>query len=128
MKKVNFWALRIIPAIILLQTLFYKFTAAPESVHIFSSLGMEPYGRIGSGVAELIASVLLLIPRTSWLGALMGLGIMAGAILAHLFKLGIEVQGDGGALFAMALIVFLCCAVIAWKERENIPILKKLFN
>ena len=89
------WALKIIAAIILLQTLYFKFTGAPESVYIFTTLGIEPWGRIGSGVAELIASILLFIPRTTWLGAGLALGTMLGAIGSHLVKLGIEVQGDG---------------------------------
>ncbi|MFX6288831.1 DoxX family protein, partial [Acinetobacter baumannii] len=82
----------------MLQTLFFKFTAAPESVFIFSTLGIEPWGRIGTGIAELIASVLLLIPSTTVFGALLAMGIMGGAIVSHLAVLGIEVRGDGGQL------------------------------
>lgn len=122
------WPVRIVAAIILLQTLFFKFTAAPESVYIFSKLGVEPFGRIGSGVAELIAAILLLIPRTSWAGAVLGLGIMAGAILSHLTILGIDVQGDGGYLFALALITFVCCAIEAFLKRAQIPILNKIVS
>ena len=92
------WILRLLVAAILVQTLFFKFTAAPESVHIFSTLGAEPWGRIGSGVMELIAAVLLLIPRTVAKGALLALGVISGALLSHVFVLGIEVQGDGGLL------------------------------
>lgn len=106
------WAARLIAAIILLQTLYFKFGAAPESVYIFSRLGIEPWGRIGAGVAELITSVFLLIPRTSWLGALTGMATMLGAIGAHLTVLGIEVLDDGGYLFFLALIVLLSCAVV----------------
>ena len=129
MKKNNFlhWALRIIPALIFLQTLFFKFTAAPESVYIFETLGMEPAGRIGSGIAELIAAILLLIPRTTWMGAVLGLGVISGAILSHLTKLGIEVQGDGGLLFGLAIAVFICCAILTWQHRHQIPILKNIF-
>ena len=97
------WVLRIVPAAIMLQTLFFKFTGAVESIYIFSQLGLEPIGRYGSGVAELIASTLLLIPRYSVWGAALALGVMGGAILAHLFVLGIEILGDGGQLFYMAL-------------------------
>src|SRR5438874_13744844 len=97
------WLLRIAAAIILLQTLFFKFTAAPESVYIFTKVGAEPWGRIGSGVVELIAAILLIVPRTTWMGAVLGMGVMAGAIASHLSILGIEVQGDGGLLFALAL-------------------------
>lgn len=122
------WVCRLVAAIIMLQTLYFKFTAAPESVYIFSNLGIEPVGRIGSGVGELIASILLLIPATSWLGALMGLGVISGAIFFHLTKLGIEIQGDGGLLFGYAVVVFVCCAVVAWISRHQIPVIKTLFN
>lgn len=114
------WALRIIAAAILLQTLYFKFTGAPESVYIFTTLGIEPWGRIGSGVAELIASILLLIPRTTWLGAGLALGTMLGAIGSHLTKLGIEVQGDGGQLFILAVVVTVCAAGLLWLEREAV--------
>jgi uncharacterized membrane protein YphA (DoxX/SURF4 family) len=117
--------LRIAAAVILLQTLYFKFTAAPESVYIFSTLGIEPYGRIGSGIAELIASVLILIPRTTLLGAILGIGVMAGAILSHLLFLGIEVQSDGGTLFVLALITFICCSLLFFLNRKEIPNLLK---
>ena len=120
------WILRILPALILLQTLYFKFTGSPESMFIFSKLGMEPYGRIGTGVAELIASVLLLIPRTTWIGALLSMGIIAGAILSHLFVLGIEIMDDGGYLFILGIIVFVCSASLVWMYRKNIPVLNRL--
>ncbi len=119
MKTILLKLLRIIPAIILLQTLYFKFSGAPESVYIFSTLGIEPYGRIGSGIAELIAAVLLLIPKTIWMGALLSLGVISGAIISHLTILGIEVQGDGGYLFALALVVFVCSAAVLFQEKEN---------
>ncbi|TMU56237.1 DoxX family membrane protein [Flagellimonas algicola] len=112
MKNIISWILRLVAAIILLQTLFFKFTGAPESIYIFEQVGMEPWGRYGSGVVELIASVLLLWPRTVGLGALMGIGVISGAIFFHLTSLGIEVQGDGGLLFYLAVIVLLCCAIL----------------
>lgn len=119
------WLFRLTAAIILLQTLFFKFTAAEESVYIFSTLGMEPYGRIGSGIVELIAAILILIPRTTLLGALMGAGVILGAILSHLFVLGIEVKNDGGELFVLAIITFLCCiALIYWNKNRLINLLK----
>lgn len=118
------WAVRLIAAIILLQTLYFKFTGAEESIYIFTTVGMEPWGRIGSGVAELIASVLLLIPSTVWLGALMSLGVMSGAIFFHLTKLGVEVQGDGGLLFYLALIVTGCSLIALYLHRKQIPFLK----
>lgn len=115
-----FWILRIVVAVILVQTLYFKFTASEESVYIFSSLGIEPYGRIGTGIAELITVILILIPRTSLLGAVMGCGVMLGAIFAHLFVLGIEVKNDGGTLFILALITFLCCVILILKERTRL--------
>ncbi len=111
---------KIIAAGIMLQTLYFKFTAQPESVYIFSTLGIEPFGRIGSGIGELIASILLLIPAISWIGAILGIGIMAGAIASHLTILGIVVQDDGGQLFIMALVTFLCCLFVLFYEREKV--------
>ena len=118
------WVLRIITAVVLLQTLFFKFTAAPESVYIFETLGLEPHGRIGIGILELIAGILILIPRTSWMGALLALGIISGAIFSHLTQLGIVVQEDGGLLFGLAIIVFICSAILVWLDRKKIPVLK----
>ena len=118
-KVILSWALRLVAAIILLQTLFFKFSAAPESVYIFSQLGIEPWGRIGTGIAELIVSILLLISRTAWIGALGSLGVISGAIVAHLTQLGIVVQGDGGALFFMALVVFASSLGVLYLHREE---------
>lgn len=118
-KNIGIWIVKLLVAFILLQTLPYKFNAAPVSVYIFSELGMEPWGRIGTGVLELIASILILIPRTTLYGALLGLGLMSGAIFFHLSKLGIEVQNDSGKLFMMALIVFAVCIFLIsleWKQ------------
>jgi len=106
------WALRILGALILLQTLFFKFSGAEESVYIFSTLGMEPWGRIGSGVLELIASILILYPRTTFIGAALGAGLMSGAIFFHLTKLGVVVREDGGQLFIYALLVFISCVLL----------------
>lgn len=100
------WGITLLVALILLQTLFFKFSAAAESVYIFTTVGIEPYGRIGSGIAELIAALLLLYPATRWVGATLAIGVMAGAIMSHLTILGIEVLGDGGELFFLALLVF----------------------
>src|SRR5207245_2012392 len=115
--------LRITAAIILLQTLFFKFTGAPESVYIFTKVGAEPWGRIGSGVVELIAAILILTPRFTWLGSLLAMWVMAGAILSHLTVLGIEVQGDKGLLFALALIVFVCSTANLLLHRSEIPVI-----
>ena len=117
------WVLRLVAAGILLQTLFFKFTAAPESVYIFTTLGIEPWGRIGSGVAELVASVLLLMPRTVAYGALLSLGVISGAIVSHLTKLGIALTavGDHGELFALALVVFTCSLATLVLHRHELP-------
>ncbi len=114
------WILRGAAAVILGQTLFFKFTGAPESVYIFTTLGAEPVGRIGSGIMELIALSLLLWPRFSFIGAALALGVMSGAIFSHLTKLGIEVQGDGGLLFALALTVWSCSAILLWDARVQV--------
>lgn len=115
------WALQLLVAGILLQTLFFKFTGAAESVYIFSTLGAEPWGRIGSGVVELIAAILLLVPATTTVGAAVALGVMVGAIMTHLTVLGIEIQGDGGLLFYLALTVFVASAIILLLRRAEIP-------
>ena len=113
------WIVRLVAAGVLLQTLFFKFSGAPESVYIFTALGMEPWGRIGSGVVELVASGLLLWTGTAGLGGLLASGLMAGAIFSHLTKLGIEIQGDGGLLFGLAWVVFLCSlATVALHRAE----------
>ena len=119
MKKIIL-ILRLVAAAILFQTLYFKFTGAPESKFIFSTLGLEPWGRLGSGVGELVASVLLLLPQTQLIGALMALGIISGAILSHIFVLGIVVQGDGGLLFALALTVFACASGILLLQFKDI--------
>jgi hypothetical protein len=116
------WLLRLVVAAILLQTLFFKFSAAPESVYIFKTLGLEPWGRIGSGVAELFAAVLLLVPATTALGALLALGVISGAVVSHLTRLGIEVQGDGGLLFGLALVVLFGSAAILLLHRRSLPL------
>lgn len=131
MKKstnIILWVLRIVVAFILVQTLFFKFSAAPESVYIFETVGIEPWGRIGSGVVELIASILLLIPKTTWAGAVLTLGTISGAIFFHLTKLGIEVKGDGGQLFIMALVVFFSALVILLLTRKQIPLFSRLLK
>jgi len=115
----------IIAAIILLQTLYFKFTAHPDSVYIFSTLGVEPYGRIGLGIMELIAGVLLIVPRTTVIGALLALGLIFGAVASHLFILGIEVQNDGGALFMLALAVLATSAITIILRKDELLELKK---
>jgi putative oxidoreductase len=121
------WCLQLLVAIILLQTLFFKFSAAPESVYIFTQVGAEPWGRIGSGVAELIAAVLLLIPATAVFGAVMSLGVITGAVISHLAILGIEVMDDGGLLFALAIIIWIASAIIVVLRRSELPVLGARF-
>jgi putative oxidoreductase len=118
-KKYISLVLRLVAAVILLQTLYFKFTAQPESVELFTKLGVEPWGRIGTGIIELAASILLLFPSTVIIGALLGVGLMGGAILSHLAVIGIESKGDGGQLFMLAIIVLLCCftTLILHKEK-----------
>lgn len=111
MRKIIIWVLKIVIAVILLQTLSFKFTAHPQSVYIFSKIGLEPYGRIGIGIMELIAVILLFIPKTTWLGAGLSAGLMAGALFFHLTSLGIEVDGDI-FLFLYALIAFVASILL----------------
>jgi uncharacterized membrane protein YphA (DoxX/SURF4 family) len=122
-KTIFTWLLRVVAALILLQTLFFKFTGAPESVYIFSKVGLEPWGRIGSGVAELIAAILILFPPTTWLGAGLALAVMVGAIFSHLTILGIVVMDDGGLLFGLALAVAVCSTVLLFLQRRRLPII-----
>ena len=119
-KNIAMWILRIVSAYILLQTLRFKFGAEPESVYIFTKVGMEPWGRIGSGIVELIASLLILFPRTTAWGAGMAIGTMSGAIFFHLTKLGIDVMGDHGQLFYMAIATWVSCAILLWVYKEQL--------
>jgi len=135
------WGCRIVAAIILLQTLFFKFTAAPESVYIFTKLGafihtylpfasigtVEVSGRIGSGIMELIAAVLLLTPRLVWAGAILAMAATGGAIVSHLTFLGIEVQGDKGLLFFLAIAVLVTSVIALFLHRLQIPVFGKRF-
>jgi len=125
MKKIISLILRIIIAVILIQTLRYKFTAHPDSVYIFTKVGLEPYGRIAIGIFELIAAILILIPKTIWIGTLLTLGIISGAIVMHLTNLGIEINGDGGMVFYMAIFVFTLSLVILWMNRKSLPFVGK---
>jgi hypothetical protein len=135
------WVCRIVAAIILLQTLFFKFTAAPESIYIFTKLGTfihsyvpiasigagEVSARIGSGTMELIAAVLLLTPRFVWAGAVLAMAATGGAMVSHLTFLGIEVQGDKGLLFFLAMAVFVTSAIALFLHRTQIPVMGKRF-
>jgi putative oxidoreductase len=132
-KKLNIisWICRLVVAVILFQTLFFKFTGAEESKYIFSTVltpATEVFGRIGSGIVELIAVLLILMPRTVWLGALLSLGTISGAIFSHLTLLGIEVKGDGGLLFGLAITVFVFSAVILLLHRRELPLVGQIFQ
>ncbi|MBE8401644.1 DoxX family protein [Leptospira borgpetersenii] len=127
-KKLLLYCLRTIVAFILLQTLFYKFTGASESVAIFSKLGVEPWGRIGTGILELVASILLFLPGWNWLGSFLGLGLMSGAVFSHLFVIGIEQDNDGGLLFLLALGNAILCILLLWLEKDILTtVLRKRF-
>lgn len=127
MKNIVF-GLRAVTALILIQTLWFKFTAHPDSVYIFTKIGLEPSGRIGIGIMELLAGIMLLIPRAVWLGAGMTVGIIGGAIFMHLTKLGIEVNGDNGSLFYLAVVTFIFGAIILFVHRKEIPIIGEKFQ
>jgi putative oxidoreductase len=122
------WALQLIVAGILLQTLFFKFTGAAESVYIFSTLGVEPWGRIGSGIVELFAALLLLTPALAPYGAALTMGVMSGAIVSHLTILGIDVKGDGGLLFGLALTAFVGSLAVLFIRRAQIPVIGRLWS
>jgi putative oxidoreductase len=125
------WICRAVVAIILLQTLFFKFSGAEESKYIFSTLmgaENEAVGRIGSGLIELVAVILLLIPSLTWLGAIIALGTISGAIFSHLTKLGIIVKDDGGLLFILAIVVFVLSGIVLFIHRADVPILGNILQ
>ncbi|WP_407527082.1 DoxX family protein [Lacibacter sp. MH-610] len=119
-QQILLWVLRILAALIMVQSLFFKFSASEESVYIFTTVGMEPWGRIATGTAELIAAILLLWPKTTVWGAVLAAGVMSGAIFFHLTSLGIVVKEDGGQLFIYALIVFIASLILIWYHKEQL--------
>ncbi|MFM9908665.1 MAG: DoxX family protein [Chitinophagaceae bacterium] len=123
--QIALWVLRLLAAVIMIQTLYFKFTGHEQSVALFTELGMEPWGRIGTGVFELIASLLILYPRTTGIGAVLGLGLMSGAIFFHITKLGLDFGGDYG-LFIYALIAFICCLLLVVYSKNQILKLLKI--
>ena len=129
MNKYFILVLKVIAAFIMLQTLFFKFTGAQESIDLFTEVAGkdEVFMRIGTGVLELIASILIFIPKTTWIGALLAVGIMFGAILSHITILGVEFNNDGGALFYSAITTFIASGIILFFDRRNIPIIGKNF-
>lgn len=124
-KNIISWVLRLTVAIILLQTLYFKFTAHPDSVHIFSALGIEPWGRIGLGIVELITALLILTPKTKIIGMINSLGIIIGAVFSHLLVLGVTVGNDGGSLFTLAIIVFIASTLFLILHKTEVLILLK---
>jgi hypothetical protein len=127
MKNIISWVLRLTVAIILLQTLYFKFTAHPDSVHIFSALGVEPWGRIGLGIIELITAILILLPNTKIIGITTSLGIITGAVFSHILVLGLNVSDDGGGLFTLAIIVFIASLGFLILNKEEVLSLVKKF-
>ncbi|MEM7573425.1 MAG: DoxX family protein [Bacteroidota bacterium] len=119
-EKLIDWGFRFIAAAILIQMLFYKLGAHPDSILLFSRLGLEPVGRVGVGIVELIVTILLLVPETLKYGIVLGLGIMVGAVGSHLFVLGIEFNNDGGRLFFLALVTTVSLLVLAYRHRSNL--------
>lgn len=123
------WTIRIIAAIIMLQTLYFKFSGSEESVYIFTEMNMEPWGRYATGIAELIAALLILYKPTTSIGAFLAIGIMSGAIVSHLLVLGIEVKNDKGLLFIYALVVWISALILLWLNRNQVlGILRKLLK
>lgn len=120
MKSILIWFTRLVAAFIMLQTLYFKFSGAEESIFIFTKVGMEPWGRYGVGIGELFASILILVPRTAWLGGLITVGLMSGAIGMHVLILGIVVFDDGGQLFTYAVVAFACGAYNLWLGRDKV--------
>lgn len=130
-QRIMSWIARIIAAVIMAQTLFFKFSGAPEARHIFSTLGAEPLGRYATGVFELFAAILLLVPRTAAFGGLLTIGLMVGALGSHLFTpLGVEVRvpgqngqpaiGDGGQLFIMGCVTLAAGIVTTVLHKDQI--------
>jgi putative oxidoreductase len=126
-RKIATWLLRVVAAIIMLQTLFFKFTGHPESVGLFTELGVEPWGRIGTGVIELAASILILIPSTTFVGASLAVGLMSGAIGAHLTVLGVS-YGGNPLLFIYAVIVLIASLVLLYFDRDKIRSLVRKYR
>lgn len=120
-QRVISWACQLIAAGIMIETLFFKFTAAPESVYIFRRMGTEPWWRWGQGIWELLASVCLLVIPLRWAGGILTTGAMLAAILSHMTWLGYSIQGDHGLLFCMAVVTFICGLTVMILHRHSIP-------
>lgn len=127
MNKYLIITLKIVVAIILLQTLYFKFSGAQESIDLFTKIAGENEAamRIGTGILELIASLLLFAPKKTWLGALLTLGLMSGAVISHLTILGIVQNNDHGALFTSALIALIAAVLLLFASKKELPFLSK---
>jgi len=111
----------------MLQTLFFKFSGAEQSIDLFTTLAGENEAllRIGTGILELIAAALLFTPKKTWLGALLTMGLMSGAMLAHLTILGVVHNNDGGLLFTGSAITFLAGTILLFHHKKEIPFIGK---
>lgn len=118
--------LKITIAVIMIQSLFFKFSGAQESIDLFTKLAgkREAFFRIGIGILELITSIILFVPQKTWLGASLSLGIMSGAVLSHLTILGVAHHNDGGALFFCALLALVSSSILLYLHRKEVTLLQ----
>lgn len=121
------WSAQVLAAVILAQTLYFKFTYAPETRHIFGPLGGRPAATF-VGLLELACVAQLLVPRTAAFGAVLALALMGGALMTHLTMIGVAVtnpdtgESDGGLLFGLALVVALCALVVLAFRWRDLPL------
>lgn len=120
------WIVRIVAVLILIPAFYFKLSGADRSIATFSALDAEPFGRYAVGFAELIVVVLLLIPQTSWLGAMVAGVIMIGAVGSHISVLGFA--GDTGVSFVLALVVLVCAIAEIYASRDRNPIFTRIFS
>ena len=120
-QRIVSWVCSLIAAGIMIETLFFKFTGAEESVYIFSKMHTEPWWRWGQGIWELLASIGLLLPRWRWAGGILTTGAMGAAIFSHMTWLGFSILGDHGLLFGMACVTFVCGFTVLMLHRREIP-------
>ncbi len=125
-SKAISWIAQIIAAVIMGQTLFYKFTGHPQTLEIFQEELNMPNGHYIIGALELLACILLILPQSVVYGAILGAGLMTGAIIAHITKLGWE--GERGALGLYAVLTLTSCLVVLIVRRRQIPIVKGIIS
>ena len=125
MKKYFPTLLKVLAAAIMVQTLYFKFLGAEESIDLFTKLAGENESimRIGTGVLELLAAIFLFVPSKTWFGAFLTVILMSGAIMSHLTILGIEHNNDGGILFISAITTFLAGTILLIQNKKDIPYL-----